>query len=188
MSRIIAGQAAGRRLVPVKGDQTRPTTDRVKEALFSRLESWEALSEARVADLFAGSGALGLEAASRGAANVVFVDKSPVAYAALTANVKALDSVLGADLRTYRQSAETFAVSMPAQSFDLIFIDPPYDMADRKVNELLEVAAPLLAPDGVIVIERGKRADAPTWPDCINALKPRTYGETTLYFADRPLT
>lgn len=188
MSRIIAGQVAGRRLVPVKGDQTRPTTDRVKEALFSRLESWDALTDARVLDLFAGSGALGLEAASRGAATVTFVDKSPVAFAALTTNINTLSPNLAARVSSHRQNAATFLAGAERENYDLILVDPPYDFGHEELNSLLPSIASALAPDGVVMIERGKRSAEPNWPASLNGLKPRSYGETILYFAERPLT
>lgn len=188
MSRIITGQVAGRRLAPVKGEQTRPTTDRVKEALFSRLESWDVIAGARVLDLFAGSGALGLEAASRGAATVTFVDKSPVAFAALSTNVDALAPDLQTTLSRHRQSAATFLSGVQPEVFDLVLVDPPYDFTDEQINELLPAIARALAPDGVIMIERGKRSTQPAWPEPLSGLKPRNYGETVLYFAERPLT
>ncbi len=188
MSRIITGAVAGRRLVPVKGDQTRPTTDRVKEALFSRLESWDVISGARVLDLFAGSGALGLEAASRGAASVSFVDKSPVAFAALSKNIDNLAPRLAASLKAHRQSAAAYLAGAPEETFDLILVDPPYDFTDDQVNELLPAIATATAPDGVVMIERGKRSTEPDWPRPLSGLKPRQYGETVLYFAERPRT
>lgn len=186
MSRIIAGQAAGTRLVPVKGDQTRPTTDRVKEALFSRLESWDVIENKSVIDLFAGSGALGLEAASRGSHRVQFVEKSQVAFRALTANIEVVRSRVDCDLHSTRQGAETFLEHLEEQKFDLVLMDPPYDFPDTTLNDLLIRIAPMMNPDGVVVVERDKRSSEPQWPEPLTGLKPRKYGETILYFAEFP--
>jgi 16S rRNA (guanine966-N2)-methyltransferase len=151
--RVIAGRWGGRRLQSPPGAATRPTSDRVREALFSVLG--ESVVDARVLDLFAGSGALGLEALSRGAAEATFVDSAPGAIRALRANLEALGAVAEvrrADARRFLGSA-----SAAARQYDLIFLDPPYRLAGRLGRELSEALPPVLAPGAVVVAESDRR-------------------------------
>lgn len=153
--RVIAGRYGGRRLKAPRGRNTRPTSDRVREALFSMLG---AIDEARVLDLFAGTGALGIEALSRGAASAVFVERDAAALDALRANLETLDlhepraEVRRADalaaLRTARERHETY---------DLVFVDPPYGDAQAWESRLPVALAPLVAPAGRVVVESDRR-------------------------------
>lgn len=185
MTRIIAGRARSVRLsVPSAG--TRPTSERVREALFSTLESWDAISGARVLDLYAGSGALGLEAASRGAASVVLVERNPKAAALCRANAAAVARSLGAASVPIDVSARSVRshLTVSAAPSDLVLVDPPYDVGDADIAEDLAGIARVLAPGGVIVVERSTRSPEPVWPAGITAIRSRAYGETTLWFAE----
>ncbi len=149
--RIVAGRWGGRRLVAPPGRATRPTSDRVREALFSILGP---LDGERVLDLFAGSGALGLEALSRGAGSAVFVDRAPAAVRAVTANLAAL----GAEAEVVRADARAFLgnARRAAHAYDLAFLDPPYRAATGLGRELpLE---PVLAPRARVVVESDRRS------------------------------
>jgi 16S rRNA (guanine966-N2)-methyltransferase len=151
--RVIAGQWGGRRLQAPPGRSTRPTSDRVREALFSVLGA--RVDGARVLDLFAGSGALGLEALSRGAREATFVDSAPSALRAVRANLEAL----GGAAEVVRSDARRFLVSASAgaRQYDLIFLDPPYRLAARLGRELSEALPPVLAPGAVVVAESDRR-------------------------------
>lgn len=191
MSRIIAGSAKGRRIDTPKGSRTRPTTDRTREALFSALASWfgtadeapeRQLDGVAVLDLFAGSGAVGLEAASRGAGPVVLVESDGSTARLIAANAR--DLRLRADVRAAR--AETVAAN-PGRRFDLVFLDPPYDVSTEAVEAILaELAERALAPRALVVVERSARDRAPAWPDALAETWSRDYGETTLYFGALP--
>jgi 16S rRNA (guanine966-N2)-methyltransferase len=147
--RVIAGEFKGRRLHTARGTRTRPTADRVREALFSMLGD---VAGARVLDLYAGSGALGIEALSRGAASAVFVERDQRALAPLRRN---LDAV-GADAEVRRQDVLRFLAS-PEGTFDLVFCDPPYDDAPRVAALLSEGLPAMLEPNARIVTESDKR-------------------------------
>lgn len=187
MSRIIAGRAKGRRLTTPKGAATRPTTDRTREALFSALASWfdtaDGDAEAQLTgvaflDLFAGSGAVGLEAASRGAAPVVLVERDRATARLIQDNASATG--LAVDVRAAR--AEAVAAD-PGGRFDLVFLDPPYDLPTEKIEELLAaLAGGGLARRGLVVVERSSRDRPPEWPPGFTDAWHRGYGETTLHF------
>ena len=151
--RVIAGTWGGRRLQAPRGQSTRPTSDRVREALFSVLGG--RVAGARVLDLYAGSGALGIEALSRGAGSAVFVDTAPAALRAIRANLEAL----GADADVRRADALRFlgGASADARQYDLVFLDPPYRLAGRLGRELSEALPPVLAPGAVVVTESDRR-------------------------------
>jgi 16S rRNA (guanine966-N2)-methyltransferase len=151
--RVVAGLYGGRRLVAPPGDATRPTSDRVREALFSVLGA--AVRDARVLDLYAGSGALGIEALSRGAAAAVFVDRAPAAIKAIRANLDAL----GIDAPVHRMQARAAlrAAAVRAEAYDLVFLDPPYRHAAGLGLELSEALAPVLAPGARVVSESDRR-------------------------------
>lgn len=183
MTRIVAGTAGGRRLKVPPGETTRPTSDRVREALFSALDAAGAVEGARVLDLYAGSGALGLEAASRGAQQVVLVEAAKPAAATARANVAAL-GLLG--VRVVTDRAERFTASPSAVvdgGWDLVLLDPPYAVASEDVTALLAVLAPLLAPGATLVVERSSRTPEPGWPDVVDRVRERRYGETTVWVA-----
>lgn len=192
MSRIIAGVAGGLSLKSVPGDATRPTTDRVKEALFSRLESWNVLSGARVLDLFAGSGALGLEAASRGARNVVLVEKATKAIAVCQQNAQALNKALKNETVQLRRGSVDSVLDgffnettgIPTKTFDLVFLDPPYPLTESELETTLAKLAPVLAEDATVVVERSSRSAEPAWPASLTVIAEKKYGETRLWFAE----
>ena len=152
--RVIAGSYGGRRLQTPAGQDTRPTTDRVREALFSILG--ERVAGARVLDLFAGSGALGIEALSRGAAEATFVDNAAPAIRAIGANLEAL----GADAFVVRAEARRFlgGASRSGRSYDLVFLDPPYRLATSLGRDLSAALAAVLAPESTVVAESDRRA------------------------------
>ena len=150
--RVIAGRWGGRRLAAPRGRRVRPTSDRVREALFSTLGP---IADARVLDLFAGSGALGLEALSRGAAEVTFVDSAPAAVRVVRANLEAL----GADAEVRRADARAFVRNARAagRQYDLVFLDPPYRRAGALAEALAADLVMVLAPGARVVAESDRR-------------------------------
>ncbi|WP_346844668.1 16S rRNA (guanine(966)-N(2))-methyltransferase RsmD [uncultured Rothia sp.] len=185
MSRIIAGAAGGLRLENVPGSNTRPTTDRVKEALFSRLETYDILVGSRVLDLFGGSGALGYESISRGAAHADFCETYAKAQNVLEKNAHALAAALpGRIAKIHKMSARSFLTHYAGKSWELVFIDPPYAMDNEELEELLTLLAPHLAEGAVVVIERSSRTAEPAWPYLLSKFAEKKYGETILYFVE----
>jgi 16S rRNA (guanine966-N2)-methyltransferase len=170
--RIIAGTHGGRELTAPKGRATRPTSDRVREALFSILGDIRGL---RVLDLFAGSGALGIEALSRGAAQATLVDSAAPAVAAIKRNLEAL----GARAEVVRQPAARFlqGASRDARQYDLVFLDPPYRDASTLGRELTSALTPILAPDARVVAESDRRS--PLGLE-LALLDERRYGDTMI--------
>ncbi len=170
--RVIAGVYGGRTLRAPRGQATRPTSDRTREALFSILGS---VQGARVLDLFAGSGALAIEALSRGAASATLVDSSPAAIAAIRRNLE----TLGAHAEVRRQRALSYlgAASFGAPQYDLVFLDPPYRLADRLGGELSTALEPYLAPGARVVAESDRRA--PLELDLPLRVQ-RRYGDTSI--------
>jgi 16S rRNA (guanine966-N2)-methyltransferase len=186
VTRIIAGAARGHSLnVPKSG--TRPTSDRVREAMFSSLESLLDLGGVAVLDLYAGSGALAFEALSRGASSAVLVEQSKTATSVLRANAELLARVTREQgrrtvtTRVAQNSVASFLRTPPAQLFELVFIDPPYDLGEAELAEALEALVPHLAPEAVVVLERGSRSPAPTVPRSFEPLRRKAYGETIVY-------
>jgi 16S rRNA (guanine966-N2)-methyltransferase len=178
MTRIVGGSHGGRRLKVPAGGGTRPTSDRAREGLFSSLQSLTDLEGARVLDLYAGSGALGLEAVSRGAAAATLVERDPKALAALRANVADLGvtaTVIDNDVTAYLRGAPE-----PA---DVVLLDPPYEV---DVDPVLELLVPWLAPGAVVVVERATRGAAPAVPHGLEAVRDRRYGEATLWYFRAP--
>jgi 16S rRNA (guanine966-N2)-methyltransferase len=184
VTRIVGGVAKGRRLaVPSRG--TRPTSERAREALFSSLAGLVDLDGARVLDLFAGSGAVGLEALSRGAAEVVLVDSDRTACESVHRNIAAV-ALPGA--RVYRRPAAAFLAGGGVdEGFDLVFADPPYAFADDHLAGLLTalVEGDWLAAGAVVVVERSARTAAPRWPEGMEPIKQRRYGEGMLWYGRR---
>jgi 16S rRNA (guanine966-N2)-methyltransferase len=182
VTRIISGTAGGRRLKTPAGSATRPTSDKVREALFSGLESRDVLRGAHVLDLYAGSGALGLEAASRGAASVVLVESDRRAAAVARDNAGSL-GLASVSVRT--SSVERLLAGAPTRAVDLVLADPPYDVAEDALAHVLTLLSQRgwLAADALLVVERSTRSPEPTWPSGIVPEGSRTYGETTLWFA-----
>ena len=190
MSRIVAGSRGGRRLETPTGALTRPTTDRVREALFSALTSWagtgaaaaeDALAGLAFLDLYAGSGAIGLEAASRGADPVLLVESDARTAALARRNVASL--ALPTTVRT--MAVETLARTTAEQPYDVAFADPPYVLAPDRLDAVVAdlVAHGWLAPDGLLVLERSSRTPEPVWPGAVVDTWERAYGETVLHFA-----
>lgn len=181
MTRIVAGTVGGRRLIVPKGDTTRPTSERVREALFSSLESRNVIAAARVLDLYAGSGALGLEAASRGAASVVLVDSARQAVEAARRNVTELGLPRVAVVLS---SVERYLDSPSVHPADLVFADPPYALGEAELaNDLAALTRGWLAPGALVVVERSGRSREPRWPAGLMRQGVRRYGETVLWQA-----
>ena len=181
VTRIIAGAAGGRRLETPKGDTTRPTSDRVREALFSLLEARGAVRGAVVLDLFCGSGALGLEAASRGAAEVVLVDSSRQAAEAARANVAALGMPR---VSVVLANALRHVEGRPSRLVDLAFLDPPYATGEDDLGKVLAgLCDGWLSADALVVVERSSRSPEPRWPSGLVRSAVRRYGETSLWLA-----
>ncbi|WP_205796984.1 16S rRNA (guanine(966)-N(2))-methyltransferase RsmD [Microbacterium enclense] len=186
MTRIISGRAGGTVLdVPAKG--TRPTSDRVRESLFGALESADLVEGARVLDLYAGSGALGLESLSRGAVSADLVELSGPAAALIRKNADRLRTAgVPGTARVHRANAATYAETATAE-WDLVFLDPPYDVPDTEITRALVGVAPRLSPDAAVIVERAKRSSPPDWDAA--GLEPdrhRTYGDTTLWWGRPP--
>lgn len=185
MTRIVSGFAGSLTLrVPKNG--TRPTSDRVREAIFSALDARDAITGLRVLDLYAGSGALGLEAASRGARVVTLVEKNQQAATLCRANAAAVTKAAprtGAPQITVSgQSVQAFLDSTNA-GFDLVFIDPPYELSAEELAENLRSLAPLLHDEAVVMIERSSRSAEPEWPSGLELDRRKDYGDTTLWWA-----
>lgn len=183
MTRVIGGSAGGRRLAVPSGDTTRPTSDRAREGLFSTLVSLRrSLYGARVLDLFAGSGAVGLEALSRGAAHALLVEADAGAAKAVRANIADL-KLPGAELRVAR--AERVAADpAPVEPYDIVFLDPPYPLPDADVAALLTALAEggWLTADALVAVERATRGGAFAWPAGFEEIRSRRYGEATLWY------
>lgn len=179
MTRIIGGRAGSLRLdVPKTG--TRPTSDRVREAIFSALETRDQVEGARVLDLYAGSGALGLEAASRGAARVTLVDSSTAAV--MRSNAARVAKAMGAvDVVVAGQPVQRFLAGA-AGPYDLVFLDPPYELPAAELVRELSALVPLLAPDAVVLAERSSRDPEPAWPAGLALDRRKDYGDTALYW------
>lgn len=186
MTRIIAGSAGGRRLSTPAGEATRPTADRVREAVFSALESavgsW---SGVRFLDLFAGSGAVGLEAVSRGAAHATLVEQHRRAAGIARGNADAL-GLAGVDVVTAR--AESFVrrttPTAGAECYHVVFADPPYTLPGTAVTALLAdlVEHGWLCEGAVVVVERSARDADLTWPEGLAGDRAKRYGETVVWY------
>ncbi|WP_435744603.1 16S rRNA (guanine(966)-N(2))-methyltransferase RsmD [Nocardioides sp. SYSU DS0663] len=182
MTRIIGGSAGGRRIATPRGSSTRPTSDRVREALFSAVESWcGSLHGLRFLDLYAGSGAVGLEAWSRGAGVVTLVEHDRRTAALISSNARTLGfpraNVVAAPVAAALRTP-------PAAPYDVVFSDPPYPLEEVALAGDLDalVAHGWLVPDALVVVERSARSPEPTWPEGIERTRERRYGETTLWY------
>ncbi|WP_433553087.1 16S rRNA (guanine(966)-N(2))-methyltransferase RsmD [Micromonospora zamorensis] len=186
MTRIVAGTLGGRRIAAPPGAGTRPTSDRVREALFSAVEAEVDLDGARFADLYAGSGAVGLEALSRGARHVLLVESDPRAARVIRENVAALQAGPAARLVTGKV-ATVLAAGPDGEPYDVVFADPPYAVPDAEITALLAalVDGDWLAPDALVVVERSRRTREFDWVDGITPERSRRYGETTLWYGRR---
>ena len=177
--RVIAGVARGHPLVAPRDRGTRPITDRVKETLFGILG--DRVPDARVLDLYAGSGAIGIEALSRGAAHATFVERARPALEALRAN---LERTHLADLASViAQSVERFLAGTSGEPWDLVFLDPPYEL--RAIVAPPRALEPHLAPDAMVVIKHFWRTEVPEVPG-LQSVRQRRFGETMLSFLEAP--
>ena len=188
MTRVIAGQARGRRLATPAGRTTRPTSDRAREGLFATVTATRGpLPGARVLDLFAGSGAIGLEALSRGAALAVLVEADPRAAQVIRANI-AVVGLPGARLVTDRVE-RMLSRGIPAgeEPYDVAFADPPYAMPDDEVTAMLAALAGggWLAPGALVIVERASRSGPLRWPEGFSPGRSRRYGDATLWYGHR---
>ncbi|MFC9329395.1 16S rRNA (guanine(966)-N(2))-methyltransferase RsmD [Kitasatospora sp. NPDC057015] len=183
MTRVIAGTAGGRRLAVPPGRSTRPTSDKAREAMFSTLESLRgSLHGARMLDLFGGSGAVGLEALSRGAEHVLLVEADAQAAKVIRENVRIVN-LPGAEVRADR-AERVLAARTPEHPYDLVFLDPPYAVTDDEVREMLITmsAGGWLADDALVTVERSTRGGEFGWPEGFDVLRSRRYGEGTLWY------
>jgi len=180
--RVVAGEFKGRPLMAVPGRATRPTSDRVREALFSVLG--ERVEGAWVLDLFAGTGALAIEALSRGARGAVLVEQAAGAAAVIRANLGALGLEGVATVRRTRAETYLRGPALRDGPFDLVFLDPPYALGVGVVAGVLGRLADRVLRDGaVVVVEGGARGEAPPWPVGMEAERVRRYGDTALHLA-----
>ena len=182
MTRIIGGTAGGRRLETPRGQSTRPTADRVREALFSAIEARTgSLDGLRFLDLYAGSGAVGLEARSRGAGVVTLVEQDRRTASLITRNAAALGF---SRARVIAAAVATVLQAPPAAPYDLVFSDPPYPTSDEDVDADLAalVTHGWLVPGALVVVERASKRSQVTWPDGIVEDRTKRYGETTLWY------
>jgi 16S rRNA (guanine(966)-N(2))-methyltransferase RsmD len=181
--RVIAGAARGRQLIAPAGTRVRPTSDRVKEALFSTLTSrFGSIAGLAVLDLFAGSGALGIEALSRGAIKAVFVDSHPESIQLIGRNLQLTGFNAGAQIIRMDALKALNSLSSNVDRFDIIFADPPYALTDHYGQLLSGIrAGHLLAPDGTVVLEADSRTNLQL-PDHLQLQGKKAYGDTTLWF------
>lgn len=173
----------------VPGSGTRPTSDRVRESLFGALESADVIEGSRVLDLYAGSGALGLEALSRGAASVDLVEKSRPAATIVKKNAAIVTKALGSTgsaprpARVHESAVQSF-LKRATGPWDLVFTDPPYDLDDDAMTADLAALTPLLSEDAVVVIERARRATPPDVAAAgLEVFREKAYGDTAIWWA-----
>lgn len=181
MTRIIAGSAGGRRIRTPTGDNTRPTSDRVREALFSALESQlGSLGGLRFLDLYAGSGAIGLEARSRGAGVVTLVEHDRRTSGLIRDNARSL----ALDVEVVATSVDRALGQMPRAPYDVVFADPPYSLPAAELTDALASlhAHGWLDPGALVVVERGSRSGDLVWPGGLTGDRSKRYGETTLWY------
>ncbi|MFD5506767.1 16S rRNA (guanine(966)-N(2))-methyltransferase RsmD [Streptomyces sp. NPDC059761] len=188
MTRVIAGSAGGRRLTVPPGTGTRPTSDRMREGLFSTWESLHGVEGARVLDLYAGSGAVGLEALSRGADHALLVEPEAKAAKAIRDNIKAV-GLPGAEFRAGK-AEQIVAVPAGAEPYDVVFLDPPYAVGHDDLGEILLTlrANGWLTDDALVTVERSTRSGAFPWPEGFEPLRSRKYGEGTLWYGRAAFT
>jgi len=189
VARVIAGEAGGRRLAVPDGRDTRPTSDRAREGLFATISSIVGpLARARVLDLYAGSGAVGLEALSRGAEHVLLVEHGARPARVIRQNIEAI-GLPGAAVIADR--VERVLARGPSEGrYDVVFADPPYALADAGVTRVLALLAEegWLAPGALVVVERATRSGPLSWPDGFAPDRARRYGEATFWYGLVPGT
>lgn len=182
MTRIIGGAAGGRRLHTPPGDRTRPTSDRVREAMFSAIESWcGSLTGLAFLDLYAGSGAVGLEAWSRGAERITLVESDRRTAEVVRRNARELDTC---GVTVLAQPVAAVLRGASDTAYDIVFADPPYPLGDDDVAADLAalVTGQWLAPGAMVIVERSSRSPEPAWPEGIDGTRSKKYGETLLWY------
>jgi 16S rRNA (guanine(966)-N(2))-methyltransferase RsmD len=186
VSRIVAGTYGGRRIATPPGDETRPTSDRVREALFSSLDAANVLYGRRFLDLYAGSGAIGLEAASRGADHVLLVENDAKAARVIRENVALLKAAAVATISAGKV-ATVLAGGPVGGRYDVVFADPPYAQSDQELTAMLGalIEHDWLEAGAMVIVERSKRSPEPAWVEGITPLRSRRYGETVLWYGRR---
>lgn len=184
MTRVIAGAAGGRRLAVPPGQGTRPTSDRAREGLLS---TWQSLlggplDGERLLDLYAGSGAVGLEALSRGAGHVLLVEADARAARTVRENVKSLQ-LPGAEVRSGK-AEQIIRTAPPQEPYDIVFLDPPYAVADDDLREIMLTlrSQGWLTEDALVTVERSTRGGEFVWPPGFEAIRARRYGEGTFWY------
>jgi 16S rRNA (guanine966-N2)-methyltransferase len=183
MTRIISGSARGRRLAVPPGTSTRPTSDRAREALFSTIEALiRSFAGARVLDLYAGSGAVGLEALSRGADHVLLVESDASAATTIRTNAAAT-GLVGAEVRGDRVEL-LVARGASTAPYDVVFLDPPYDLSDDVLRDVVTdlLGGGWLSAGALVIVERATRGGEWRWPAGVEADRSRRYGEATLWY------
>jgi 16S rRNA (guanine966-N2)-methyltransferase len=181
MTRIIAGSAGGRQLAVPPGRGTRPTSDRAREGIFLTLDSLYGLRDARVLDLYAGSGAVGLESLSRGAAHALLVESDPKAARTIKTNIQSL-GLDGAQL--VADKVERALAKTPEAPYDIVFADPPYALSDGEVTRVLELLRDngWLTDEALVAFERESRGKALMWPEGYVEERVRRYGEASVWY------
>lgn len=186
MTRIIGGIAGSRQLTsPAKA--TRPTSDRIRESIFNRLASRDRLAGARVLDLYAGTGALALEAISRGAISALLVEKDGKAAAVCNQNAVLIQKALEKEgffdpVTKVAHKAVSSFLSTDTGEYDLVFIDPPYDVSNAEVIENLEALLPKLAKEAIVMVERSSRSEPLEIPAGLELDEEKSYGDTAIYW------
>jgi len=185
MTRIIGG-IAGSRVLASPAKVTRPTSDRIRESIFNRLDALNLIENAKVLDLYAGTGALGLEAASRGAKQVVLVEQHKQALGGIIQNMKMIKAALlkeelEVDLKAEGRSVQSFLNTSPA-GFNLVFIDPPYELSNEELEGNLTAIIQWLEPEAVVILERSSRTEAPNLPTGLKLDDSKSYGDTVTYW------
>jgi 16S rRNA (guanine966-N2)-methyltransferase len=190
MTRIIGGIAGSRKLAsPAKA--TRPTSDRIRESVFSRLDARDATDGARVLDLYAGTGALALEAVSRGAVLAHMVERDGKAAAVCVTNAKSVQKAIveegfEAETKVINKSVQSFLAAPTARDFTLVFIDPPYEIDNVEVVSNLDALLPILHPEAVVAVERSSRTEKPEFPSTYVLVDEKNYGDTVVYWLELP--